>query len=88
MRHGFSGGICYRLHRFGARVVSATCGLQMPARGSRPIELRVSCIFSLPVEPRRNTAQVARMAPRETPLPVVCDFGDFRRVPEVLIADG
>ena len=60
----------------------------MPARGSRPIELRVSCIFSLPVEPRRNTAQVARMAPRETPLPVVCDFGDFRRVPEVLIADG
>jgi len=60
----------------------------MPDRIPKPIGRRTCCIFPLPVEPRRLTVQVARMAPRSQPLPAVGDFGDFRRVSDDLIADG
>ena len=61
--------------------------LEMPARVPRPIGARTSRIFSLPVN-RRHDGAGRPDGPTTTPLPVVFDFGDFRRVPEVLIADG
>jgi hypothetical protein len=45
-------------------------------------------MFSLPVNHAAKDGAGRPDGPTKTPLPVVSDFGDFRRVPEVLIADG
>jgi hypothetical protein len=49
---------------------------------------RASCIFSLPVEPTPLDGAGRPDGPTLNAFAGICDFGDFRRVPEVLIADG